>query len=75
MFNTLNVFNYTLGSSNVLIFSTFALIKPVPPSEHGKIITFIMKKGFRIVRMRNGKISKDFALELYRNLAGSNMMP
>ncbi|CAG4978342.1 unnamed protein product [Parnassius apollo] len=51
------------------------MIKPVPPSEHGKIITFIMKKGFRIVRMRNGKISKDFALELYKHISGSNMMP
>ncbi|XP_037298532.1 nucleoside diphosphate kinase 7 [Manduca sexta] len=55
--------------------STFAMIKPVPPSEHGKIITFIMKKGFRIVRMKNGKISKDFAMELYASIAGNNMMP
>ncbi|XP_046975377.1 nucleoside diphosphate kinase 7-like [Vanessa cardui] len=55
--------------------STFALIKPVPPSSHGKIITFIMKKGFRIVRMKNGKVSKDFAKALYKNLAGSNMLP
>ncbi|XP_034834800.2 nucleoside diphosphate kinase homolog 7-like [Maniola hyperantus] len=55
--------------------STFALIKPVPPSAHGKIITFIMKKGFRIVRMKNGKIDKDFAMELYQNVAGSNLLP
>ncbi|XP_068626486.1 nucleoside diphosphate kinase homolog 7-like [Battus philenor] len=55
--------------------STFALIKPMPPSEHGKIITFMMKNGFRILRMRNGKITKDFALELYSNISGSNMMP
>ncbi|XP_013134921.1 PREDICTED: nucleoside diphosphate kinase 7-like [Papilio polytes] len=55
--------------------STFAIIKPVPPSEHGKIITFIMKKGFRIVRMRNGKVTKEFALELYSHLSGSHMMP
>ncbi|XP_045493772.1 nucleoside diphosphate kinase 7-like isoform X1 [Colias croceus] len=55
--------------------STFALIKPVPPSAHGKIITFIMKSGFRIVRMKNGKISKDFAMELYKSISGSNMMP
>ncbi|XP_032529275.1 nucleoside diphosphate kinase 7-like [Danaus plexippus] len=55
--------------------STFALIKPVPASLHGKIITFIMKNGFRIVRMKNGKISKDFAMEMYQHLAGSNMLP
>ncbi|XP_059051178.1 nucleoside diphosphate kinase 7-like isoform X4 [Achroia grisella] len=55
--------------------STFALIKPVPSSSHGKIITFIMKKGFRIVRMKNGKISKDFAMELYKSIAGNNMLP
>ncbi|CAH4031242.1 nucleoside diphosphate kinase 7-like [Pieris brassicae] len=55
--------------------STFALIKPIPPSEHGKILTFIMKNGFRIVRMKNGKISKDFAIILYHNISGSNMMP
>ena len=34
-----------------------------------------MKKGFRIVRMKNGKISKDFAMELYKNVAGSNALP
>lgn len=56
-------------------FSTFAMIKPVPPREHGKIITFIMNNGFRIVRMKNGKISKDFAMELYKDIAGHNMMP
>ncbi|XP_039756977.1 nucleoside diphosphate kinase 7-like [Pararge aegeria] len=55
--------------------STFAMIKPVPPSAHGKIITFIMKKGFRIVRMKNGKIDKDFAMDLYQNVASSNMLP
>lgn len=55
--------------------STFALIKPVPPSAHGKIITYIMKKGFRIVRMKNGKISKDFAMELYSSIAGNSMLP
>ncbi|XP_052759072.1 nucleoside diphosphate kinase 7-like isoform X2 [Galleria mellonella] len=55
--------------------STFALIKPVPSSAHGKIITFIMKKGFRIVRMKNGKISKNFAMELYKSIAGNNMLP
>lgn len=59
----------------MLFFSTFALIKPVPPSAHGKIITFIMKKGFRIVRMKNGKLDKDFAMELYKNVASSNMLP
>ncbi|CAH2236306.1 jg10690 [Pararge aegeria aegeria] len=51
------------------------MIKPVPPSAHGKIITFIMKKGFRIVRMKNGKIDKDFAMDLYQNVASSNMLP
>ncbi|VVC93646.1 unnamed protein product [Leptidea sinapis] len=55
--------------------STFALIKPVPPSAHGKIITFIMKKGFRIVRMKTGKVTKEFAMELYANIAGSSMLP
>lgn len=58
-----------------IFLSTFALIKPIAPSLHGKIITFIMKKGFRIVRMKNGKISKDFAMELYKNVAGSNALP
>ncbi|XP_075974019.1 nucleoside diphosphate kinase homolog 7-like [Anticarsia gemmatalis] len=55
--------------------STFAMIKPIHPSAHGKIITYIMKKGFRIVRMKNGKISKDFAMELYKDIGGSNMLP
>ncbi|XP_072940655.1 nucleoside diphosphate kinase homolog 7-like isoform X2 [Epargyreus clarus] len=55
--------------------STFAIIKPVPPSLHGKIVTFIMKNGFHIVRMKNGKISKDFAMELYRSISGNNMLP
>lgn len=51
------------------------MIKPIPPKDHGKIITYIMKKGFRIVRMKNGKISKDFALELYKNISGNSMLP
>lgn len=34
-----------------------------------------MNKGFRIVRMKNGKISKDFAMNLYKNISGSNMLP
>uniref|UniRef100_A0A2A4JZK6 DM10 domain-containing protein n=1 Tax=Heliothis virescens TaxID=7102 RepID=A0A2A4JZK6_HELVI len=55
--------------------STFAIIKPIPASKHGKVITFIMKKGFRIVRMKNGKISKDFAMELYKYLSGNSLMP
>ncbi|XP_026738827.1 nucleoside diphosphate kinase 7-like [Trichoplusia ni] len=55
--------------------STFAIIKPVSPSLHGKIITYIMKKGFRIVRMKNGKMSKDFAMDLYRSIAGNSMLP
>ncbi|KAI8438650.1 hypothetical protein MSG28_011076 [Choristoneura fumiferana] len=55
--------------------STFALIKPCHPSEHGKYITFIMKQGFRIVRMKNCKISNEFAKELYKSVSGSNMMP
>ncbi|KAJ8737613.1 hypothetical protein PYW08_000208 [Mythimna loreyi] len=55
--------------------STFALIKPIPPSEHGKILTFISKRGFRIARMQNGKVDKDFAILLYKNLSGSNMLP
>ncbi|CAB3256507.1 unnamed protein product [Arctia plantaginis] len=55
--------------------STFAMIKPILPKDHGKIITYIMKKGFRIVRMKNGKISKDFALELYKNISGNSMLP
>ncbi|RVE41436.1 hypothetical protein evm_013918 [Chilo suppressalis] len=55
--------------------STFALIKPIPPSEHGKIITYIMQKGFRIVRMKNGKLGKEFAMELYKSIAGNSMLP
>ncbi|KAJ8737614.1 hypothetical protein PYW08_000209 [Mythimna loreyi] len=55
--------------------STFALIKPVPPSMHGKIITFIIKKGFRIVSMKNGSIDKDFAKDIYKSLSGSSMLP
>ncbi|KAH9637661.1 hypothetical protein HF086_009329 [Spodoptera exigua] len=55
--------------------STFALIKPVPPNLHGKIITFITKKGFRIVRMKNGKISKEVAIALYNHISGSSMLP
>ncbi|XP_028040801.1 nucleoside diphosphate kinase 7-like isoform X3 [Bombyx mandarina] len=55
--------------------STFAMIKPIAPSEHGKIITFIMKNGFRIVRMKNGKICKEFAMELYQSIASNNMLP
>ncbi|XP_022822032.1 nucleoside diphosphate kinase 7-like isoform X2 [Spodoptera litura] len=55
--------------------STFALIKPVPPDLHGKIITFITKNGFRIVRMKNGKINKDGALALYNHISGSSMLP
>lgn len=51
------------------------MIKPIPPSAHGKILTFIMKKGFRIVRMKNGKIGKEFAMELYKNIGGSGMLP
>ncbi|XP_053624079.1 nucleoside diphosphate kinase homolog 7-like [Plodia interpunctella] len=54
---------------------TFALIKPCPPSMHGKIITYIMQKGFRIVRMKNGKVNKDFGVMLYRNLAGNEKLP
>lgn len=55
--------------------STFALIKPVPASVPGKVITFILKKGFRIARLKNGRVTKDFALQLYSNISGSNMMP
>lgn len=55
--------------------STFALIKPTPASEHGKIITYITNKGFRIVQMKNGKISKDFAMELYKHIGENNMLP
>ncbi|XP_011558691.3 nucleoside diphosphate kinase 7 [Plutella xylostella] len=55
--------------------STFVMIKPIPRSAHGKIITFIMNKGFRIVKIRNGKISKDFAMELYSNLGGNKNLP
>ncbi|XP_045778140.1 nucleoside diphosphate kinase 7-like [Maniola jurtina] len=83
--NIINIFSKLLyikdcapATRNLLyhnVQSTFALIKPVPPSAHGKIITFIMKKGFRIVRMKNGKIDKDFAMELYQNVAGSNLLP
>lgn len=51
------------------------MIKPIPRSAHGKIITFIMNKGFRIVKIRNGKISKDFAMELYSNLGGNKNLP
>ncbi|KAJ2947962.1 hypothetical protein O0L34_g9754 [Tuta absoluta] len=51
--------------------STFALIKPTPPNLHGKIITFIMKKGFRIVRMKNAKLSKEFAMSLYSHVSQS----
>ncbi|KAJ8709650.1 hypothetical protein PYW08_009654 [Mythimna loreyi] len=55
--------------------STFALIKPVPAEMHGKIIAFIAKKGFRIVRMKNGKINKKFAMALYEHIAGSDVLP
>ncbi|XP_049884491.1 nucleoside diphosphate kinase 7-like [Pectinophora gossypiella] len=55
--------------------STFALIKPVPPHMHGKIITFIMNKGFRIVNMRNTKVTKEFAMALYADVAGHKFMP
>ncbi|KAJ8737365.1 hypothetical protein PYW07_000636 [Mythimna separata] len=55
--------------------TTFAMIKPVPPSEHGKILTFITKKGFRIVNMKNARIDKDFALKLYKDLSGSSALP
>nr|XP_049692690.1 nucleoside diphosphate kinase 7 [Helicoverpa armigera] len=55
--------------------STFAMIKPIPAHQHGKVITFIMKKGFRIVRMKNGKISKDFAMALYKHLSGNSLLP
>ncbi|XP_022821873.1 nucleoside diphosphate kinase 7-like isoform X2 [Spodoptera litura] len=55
--------------------STFAMIKPMSSNKHGTIITFIMKKGFRIVRMKNGKISKDFATKLYKHMVGEGMLP
>ncbi|XP_021188823.2 nucleoside diphosphate kinase 7 [Helicoverpa armigera] len=55
--------------------STFAMIKPVSPDIHGKIITYITKKGFRIVRLKNGKISKELAMTMYSNIAGSSMLP
>ncbi|XP_049878469.1 nucleoside diphosphate kinase 7-like [Pectinophora gossypiella] len=83
--NVVNIFSKLLQitdctpATNKILFnnvqSTFALIKPIPPGMHGKIITFIMNKGFRIVRMKNGKISKDFAMALYSSIAGNNMMP
>lgn len=34
-----------------------------------------MKNGFRIVQMKNGKVTKDFAMELYKQIAGNNMLP
>ncbi|KAJ8737610.1 hypothetical protein PYW08_000205 [Mythimna loreyi] len=55
--------------------TTFAMIKPVSPSEHGKILTFITRKGFRIVNMKNGRINKDFAKDLYSRLSGNSMLP
>ncbi|XP_073957649.1 nucleoside diphosphate kinase homolog 7-like isoform X2 [Choristoneura fumiferana] len=55
--------------------STFAMIKPCPPSEHGKVITYIMKNGFRIDRMKNARITKEFAMELYKDIAGNSAMP
>ncbi|KOB65477.1 Nucleoside diphosphate kinase 7, partial [Operophtera brumata] len=55
--------------------STFAVIKPVDSRAHGKIITYITQKGFRIVRMKNGKITKEFAMELYKSIVGNSMLP
>ncbi|XP_053604531.1 nucleoside diphosphate kinase homolog 7-like [Plodia interpunctella] len=55
--------------------STFALIKPSPPSIHGSVITFIMQNGFRIVNMKNGTVDKDHAIQLYRSISGNNMLP
>ncbi|XP_063357867.1 nucleoside diphosphate kinase 7-like [Cydia amplana] len=55
--------------------STFAFIKPGPPSDNGKILTYIMKKGFRIVRMKNAKVTKELAMEIYQNCAGGEMLP
>ncbi|XP_041974967.1 nucleoside diphosphate kinase 7-like [Aricia agestis] len=54
---------------------TFALIKPIPASEHGKVITFIMKHGFRIVRMKNGRVSKDFVMQMYRDIDDNQTLP
>ncbi|KAJ8715559.1 hypothetical protein PYW07_010041 [Mythimna separata] len=55
--------------------STFGMIKPVPPELHGKIFQFITAKGFRIVRMKNGKLNKEFAMALYENIGGSDILP
>ncbi|XP_026319168.1 nucleoside diphosphate kinase 7-like [Hyposmocoma kahamanoa] len=55
--------------------STFAMIKPISPALHGKVLTFIMKKGFRILQMKNAKLGLDLARNMYRHLSGVKEMP
>ncbi|XP_060809722.1 nucleoside diphosphate kinase 7-like [Amyelois transitella] len=54
---------------------TFALIKPCSPNIHGNIITFILKNGFRITRMKNARVTKDFTVLMYKNISNNEKLP
>lgn len=56
-------------------FSTFAMIKPVSPALHGKVLTFIIKKGFRILQMKNVKLGLNLARDMYSHLSGNKELP